>query len=252
MNAIILAAGQGTRLRPFTDHVPKCMVEVRGRPILLHQLHTLKKEGIDNIIVVCGYREEKIHSQGIIKVLNPEFATTNMVYSLFCAESNLKPPFILCYGDIIYHPDTLRQIVDDDRDIVIASDRDWYQYWRSRCEDPLNDAESFRKGDKGKVQSLGKIASNVNEIEGQFIGMIRFSRHGWDRMREEYHTCRKNPECAANAWNSGRTLHLAYMTDILNHLAGKGHLHYSEINRGWFEIDNHDDLRIAEQNMWQH
>ena len=252
MNAIILAAGQGTRLRPFTDHVPKCMVEVRKRPILHHQLHTLANEGINHIIVVCGYREEKINHPGIEKVFNPEYATTNMVYSLFCAESNIKPPFILCYGDIIYHPDTLRQIINDDRDIVIASDRNWYQYWSSRCEDPLSDAETFRKGDNGKVLSLGKKASHVEEIEGQFIGMIKFSMRGWDLMREEYHACRKNPECAANAWNSGRSLHLAYMTDILNHLAGKGQLHYSEINRGWFEIDNHDDLKVAEESMWEY
>ena len=57
------------------------------------------------------------------------------------------------------------KLVEDERDIVIASDEDWQYYWELRCEDPLSDAESFKKGENGKVQSLGKKAKNIEEIE---------------------------------------------------------------------------------------
>ena len=58
MKAVILAAGLGSRLRPFTNEVPKAMVKYRGQEIIAHQIDTLKKVGIKNIIIVTGYKSE--------------------------------------------------------------------------------------------------------------------------------------------------------------------------------------------------
>ena len=97
VKAIILAAGQGTRLRPLTDDIPKCMVEVNGKPILNRQLDTLQSAGIENIIVVTGYEENKINDPRITKVFNEEYASTNMLYSLLCAEDYMEGNVIVTF-----------------------------------------------------------------------------------------------------------------------------------------------------------
>lgn len=85
VKVIILAAGQGTRLRPLTDNCPKCMVEVKGKSIIERQLDTMYGCGIkpEDIIIICGYRndvlQEKLKGSGIHFVVNKEFETTNMV-----------------------------------------------------------------------------------------------------------------------------------------------------------------------------
>lgn len=253
--AIILAAGQGTRLRPLTDEIPKCMVEINNKPMLNWQMDTLQSVSIENIIVVTGYKESKINNQKITKVFNKDYASTNMIYSLFCAEEYLEGNVIITYGDIIYSEEVLRKLVEDKRDIVIASDEDWLEYWESRCDDPLTDAETFKKGENETVQSLGKKAKNVDEIEGQFIGMVKLSPKGVERIKNEYHSCKDDDECSSNAWGSGRDLKYAYMTDLMNHFAQNGELYYNPIHRGWFEVDNHEDLKVAsnsiERNYWK-
>ena len=77
--AIILAAGQGLRLRPLTDDKPKCLVSLQGKTLLEHQVQALKSEGIQDIHVVGGYCFEKIDSAGYKCSLNPQYKKTNMV-----------------------------------------------------------------------------------------------------------------------------------------------------------------------------
>ena len=245
--AIILAAGQGTRLRPLTDEIPKCMVEINNKPMLNWQLDTLQAAGIQNIVVVTGYKENKINDSRITKVFNVEYASTNMIYSLFCAEEYMKGNLIITYGDIIYSEEILIKLIEDERDIVIASDEEWQEYWESRCEDPLSDAETFRKGKNGKVQSLGAKANSINEIQGQFIGMIKLSTKGTSRIKEVYQDCKNNKKCQSKAWGSDRDLKNAYMTDLMNYFAKNEELYYNPINRGWFEVDDLQDLKLAEK-----
>ncbi len=81
--AIILAAGVGSRLRPYTDDTPKGMVRVCGKPILEYQFEILKASGVEDVIVVCGYQKDKIISQSINikKVENPCWAETSWMRS---------------------------------------------------------------------------------------------------------------------------------------------------------------------------
>jgi len=85
MRAIILAAGQGTRLAPHTNDRPKCLVELAGQSMLSRQLAVLGELGIDDIVLVGGYRSDQLAGFGHKVVRNQDFATTNMVHSLFCA-----------------------------------------------------------------------------------------------------------------------------------------------------------------------
>ena len=104
MRLIILAAGQGTRLAPLTDNKPKCMVELGGLPIMQHQINVANKLGIEDIVIVGGYKVDCIPTNHAIIVVNKDFFTTNMVYSLFCAAEYFDKNFIVSYGDIVYSP----------------------------------------------------------------------------------------------------------------------------------------------------
>ena len=107
MKAIILAAGQGTRLRPLTNDRPKCMVKFNDKPIINYIIETMHSVGISNIHIVTGYKSEilKAHlanEKGITFHLNKEYDTTNMLYSLWCAKDELNDDVIISYSDIIY------------------------------------------------------------------------------------------------------------------------------------------------------
>ena len=111
MKAIILAAGEGTRLRPHTLYRPKCLVEIDGRSLLDRQLDVLNSENVDPIIVVGGYRAEMLRRENIKLHINPLFSETNMVWTLFCAEADLEGDIILSYGDIVYSREILRSLL---------------------------------------------------------------------------------------------------------------------------------------------
>lgn len=116
MKAIILAAGQGTRLLPFTRDHPKCLVPVAGRAILDHQLDALAAAGVDDVLVVGGYRIDRLEQHlsqrpaarrpGLL--LNPFWAVSNSIGSVWTARAALDAPFCLLNGDTILAPDLLR------------------------------------------------------------------------------------------------------------------------------------------------
>ena len=86
MKAIILAAGEGKRLRPLTNDRPKAMVKLFGMTLLERQINTFKNCGINDIIVVGGYKDEIINFPNIKKYKNVDYDSTNMVETLFCAK----------------------------------------------------------------------------------------------------------------------------------------------------------------------
>lgn len=249
MKAIILAAGEGSRLRPLTDEKPKCLVEISGKPALQWQLETFNDLGISDISIVTGYKNSAFETYSLKKYYNASFADTNMIYSLFTAQQEFNDDLIISYGDIIFNKKVLSGLLDSEGDIVIASDREWRSYWESRYDNPLVDAETFVDDGKGNVISLGKKAASYEQIMGQYIGLIKCTLKGIRILSEVYQNCLNDHASSQNAWNSGRPLAKAYMTDMLNFIASEGLLKYSEIRRGWFEIDNFRDLKVAEETI---
>ena len=173
--AIILAAGQGTRLRPLTDKLPKCLVPLMGKSLLDRQADVLRECGISNIHVIGGYYVNEIQSRGYSCSVNENFANTNMVATLFSALHYLQgdEDLIISYGDIIYQSENLKQVLDCTDEIGLMIDMHWRRYWELRFTDPLSDAETLILDDKGYIQELGKKPQNFDEIQGQYTGLIK-------------------------------------------------------------------------------
>ena len=104
MKAIILAAGRGSRLHPYTDSAPKCLTELAGRSLIDRQVATLRSAGVTDILIATGYLADQLAFPGTRQVHNPDWATTNMVESLFVAEADFGDDLIVTYSDIVYEP----------------------------------------------------------------------------------------------------------------------------------------------------
>ena len=117
--AIILVAGLGSRLKPLTDEVPKCLTEVNGKPILLQTLESLLRNGISKAVIVVGYLgqvvEQKIGNRlgamEIVYIWNSDYDETNSMYSAWLAREYLQEGALLIEGDTVYEESILSSII---------------------------------------------------------------------------------------------------------------------------------------------
>lgn len=248
MRLIVLAAGQGTRLRPLTDDRPKCLVELGGRPLLAWTIAAARAVGIEEVIVVGGYRVDRLANCGAQVLVNPDFSTTNMVRTLFCARSYFGDGFIMSYGDIAYSPNVLRQVLAEPAPIAVTVDRGWRHYWEQRFDDPLGDAESLTMNDRGLVTEIGQKAASLDIIEAQYIGLVAFRGQGVEALVNAYEAAEADERAGQLPFKGPRNLDGLYMTDLLEGLIGRGEqLKAVPIDRGWVEIDSTRDLAVAER-----
>ena len=245
MKVIILAAGQGTRLRPYTDDKPKCMVELKGQPLLHHQLNAISQCGVakEDRSLVAGYRQESLVAPDIKQYRNEQYKTTNMVATLFSAEAFMQAgeDLIISYGDIVYRDDVFKKVLATRGDLVVAADLDWYDLWNSRMENPLDDAETFKMTDAGKVLELGKKANKREDAQAQYIGLIKVSSDRVAEFISYYYAMDKL------ATYDGKDYNNMYMTSFIQSLIDSGwNVSAALINRGWLEVDTVDDLAAYE------
>ena len=131
MQAVILAAGQGSRLRPLTDHRPKCLVEVRGKPMLQYQLEALCEAGVRRCVIVVGHHAEQVRafagtryrSLAMTYVENEVFDTTNNIYSLWLTRHEITEGILLLESDLVFEPELLLELCDTPWQNVAVVDR---------------------------------------------------------------------------------------------------------------------------------
>lgn len=238
MKAIILAAGEGTRLRPYTLDRPKCLVEIDGRSLLDRQLAVLCHRGIDEIILIGGYRAEALRDKAARLYLNPRYAETNMAWTLFCAEEELMGEIIISYGDIVYCGKILDDLLASKGDISVAIDVEWERYWRSRSANPLQDAETLRLSSDGSILELGQRPRTLSEIQGQYMGLMKLTPTGIAALRSVFWSSRFDEP------NTGIRRESAYMTDLLQSVIDSGHRVESVlVSAPWVEVDTIADLQ---------
>jgi choline kinase len=236
MKAIILAAGRGSRMGGLTDDRPKCLVELAGRPLLARQTSALRDGGVDEVGLVRGYRGDLFDNTGVTLFDNPRWAESNMVVSLRCAAPWLRTePCIISYSDIFYSAATVERLAACADDIAIAFDPDWRQLWERRFADPLADAETFRRDENNIVTEIGKKTTEIADIQGQYMGLLRFSPAGWAKVEVFLDAM---PPIARDRLD---------MTSLLSGLiAGGARVRAVAAVGPWGEVDNATDLKLYE------
>ncbi len=247
---IILAAGQGTRLQPLTNNLPKCMIEVCGKPIIQWQVETARQAGIKDIFIVRGYLGDTINIPHVTYVINPLYAETNMVETLFCAKEYFDDFLIVSYGDILYEKQVLSKMFDSNGEISVAVDIKWRPYWEERFDNPLNDAETLKTDSTGRIIEIGQEPRGYNDIEAQYIGLTLFKAEGIKELKKIYNQEKETNQRGGNYICRERNLSQLFMTDLIQGLINQGCWVSSvPIDGGWLEIDSTSDLKIAEKYM---
>lgn len=234
MKAIILAAGRGSRMQSLTDARPKCLVELRGKTLLDWQLLALRNAGINEIAIVTGYKREQLADRGLHEFHNPRWAETNMVTSLACAEDWLSTgPCVVSYSDIFYESSAVSSLVESKAALALVYDDHWQALWEKRFGDPLLDAETFRLNADGSLAEIGNKPKTVAEVEGQYMGLLRFTPEGW---REIVRIRSGLPQEVCDRM---------HMTGTLQKVIEAGRVPIAALpyHQPWGEVDSAEDLR---------
>lgn len=172
MQAIILAAGMGKRLKELTQDNTKCMVKVNGVSLIDRMLHQIQRQNVDRIVIVVGYEREKLKKYiltlgitiPIIYIDNPIYDKTNNIYSLFLASDYLcEDDTLLFESDLIFEDSVLDSLVSDPRPTLALVDK--YESWMDgTCVkiDKEDNIEAFVPGKKFKFDEIRDYYKTVN------------------------------------------------------------------------------------------
>ena len=229
----------------LTQDLPKCMaIVLKGKTLLQTELDTLQSCGITDISVVRGYQAGKIRYPGLTFFTNPDYRTTNMLASLFCAERELDGDVLVSYTDIWYEPAVVRRLLRCEQDIALGVDIDWKDYYLGRKDHPIQEAENVIFNSRNEVVRIGKIGAEKEEVHGEFIGMMKLTRRGCEVLRRHYH--RAQALFNGSPFQRAPSFQQAYLTDLLQEMADLGvPIHCEIIGSGWKEIDTMEDFRNA-------
>lgn len=232
MKAVIVAAGASRRLRPDTDHLPKCFLPVGDRPLVDYSLRAIRSLGIERIGFVVGYLRDQFPvrlGDGYRYVFNPFYATTNDMASLWFAKEFVgESDFLYVHSDLLYHPDILAMTAASDAEIALA------------VEEGPCDAEMM----KVRVDGLDLLESSkeipLGEAFGEWTGIAKFTASGWRKYLAEVEQL-----LAEGEFN-------AYDTVAMNRLVARERAIQVVPFRDlpFIEIDTSDDLRDARERVF--
>lgn len=235
--AIVLAASQGSALGELTAEKPKCMVDIRGKPLLVRLVDSLREGGVGQVTVVRGYRKDAITVAGVRFADNDAYAESGEVASVACAKNALKGPVLIVYGDILFRRFVLDGLMQDDRDICLVVDGRTRDHSSTRavdlvrCSRPY--ADDFLSGDD-PVELLS-FSAPAGEANGESIGIVKLSAAGADALAQEI--------AAMEQEGTART---ALLPHVLDRLLSKGHkIGVQYIAGHWLDVDDVADLARA-------
>ena len=239
--AVILAASRGSELGSLTEDRPKCMVDVRGQPLLQRLIDTFNSANVRNITVVRGYRKEMVNLPSIKTVDNDFYGSSGEAATLACAIDALKSDCLIAYGDILFRQYIMDQLLAAEGDIVLVVDALWRDRDpdpRSRLRDLVACSAPFQTGylEDGPVTAK-RIGPDIPEdaIGGEWIGLARVTDTGAAMVRSEIESMRRDGELAE-----------ASLCDLFNRLIAVGQdLRVLYVTGHWLDVDNHADLEAA-------
>jgi choline kinase len=239
MRAIIIAAGRGSRLGSITDHIPKPLVKVNGMSILGRQISLLNEMGVEDVIIVTGYKRDAIKFENVKYVVNGDYSTTEQLFSLMTARSFFSGELIVAYGDIIYDRKILEKIVNCKDDFLLAVDKNWEKSYEKRQDNSAILAD-FIGLNKGKVSecftNLNKDNIDFDEIV-EFIGLIKLSSNASSAFLRRYLAMEEFDK------KSVEKMKLIVFFESLR--KNKVNISTFNVKNRWFEIDTQQDLEIA-------
>jgi len=232
MKAIILCAGQGRRLLPYTGSSPKCLLTIANKHFIEWQIDALGEIGINRIVAVVGYAAQRIESllknkyqDKISFVYNPFYEIADNLASCWMAKEHFYDDFLILNGDTLFEPKVISTLLTkNDFPITLATDK----------KDSYDDDDMKVITQGAQLMSVGKKLP-LDKVNGESIGVMRFDPRGADLFRQTVETLMYQPE-SLQKW---------YLS-IIDELAANNHVGTCSIHGlDWTEVDFVQDLERA-------
>jgi len=247
MKAIFIAAGEGSRLENLTKDLPKPLVDINGKSIIERQIALLRKNNVNDVVVVTGYKKEKFTFKNIKYIHNPNFREQEQTGSLMAARSKIVGDVLIMFGDILFEETILQQMLNSKCDIVIAVDKNWEKSYEERPDNPKSEADKVLIKDDKVIQISAKnikINNNDNDV-GELLGLMKLSPKGSKILIEQYE---KLENSHIGKFHDAPSFKKAKFVDILQELLSLGIIITPISIKGkWCEIDTKHDLEIAKK-----
>ena len=247
MKAIFIAAGEGSRLENLTKDLPKPLVDINGKSIIERQIALLRKNNVNDVVVVTGYKKEKFTFKNIKYIHNPNFREQEQTGSLMAARSKIVGDVLIMFGDILFEETILQQMLNSKCDIVIAIDKNWEKSYEERPDNPKSEADKVLIKDDKVIQISAKnIKINNNDDDvGELLGLMKLSPKGSKILIEQYE---KLENSHIGKFHDAPSFKKAKFVDILQELLSLGIIITPVSIKGkWCEIDTKHDLEIAKK-----
>jgi len=234
MKAIILSAGQGSRLGHMVDDRPKCLIDFNGRTLLDRQLDTLEANGVSEAVVVTGFHDDRVE-EALVKrsggpsvrtIFNPFYKVADNTGSLYMARAELTGDCLVWNGDTLVSTALMRRVVANDRPgICVTIDR----------KDGYDDDDMKVVEESGRLKAIGKRL-DLGAVNAESIGLLAFRAGGAERFREAIQEAMRTPE--------GTTI---WYLRVINHMAQSSDVWTLDIKgEEWGEVDFPEDVEEAE------
>jgi choline kinase len=235
MKAIILSAGQGSRLGHMVDDRPKCLIDFNGRSLLDRQLDTLQACGVHEAVVVTGFHDELVEQAiaarsgdpRVRTVFNPFYKVADNTGSLFMARAELTGDCLVWNGDTLVSRELMRRVVANDRSgICVTIDR----------KDSYDDDDMKVVEEGGRLKAIGKRLPSGN-VNAESIGLLAFRTGGAERFREAIDRAIRTPE-GTTIWYLRVIHHIAQTADVWT---------FDIAGEEWGEVDFPADVEAARE-----
>jgi len=232
MKAIILSAGQGSRLGHLVDERPKCLIDFNGRSLLDRQLDTLEANGVHEAVVVTGFHDDRVEEAlanrnggpAVRTIYNPFFKVADNTGSLYMAREELSGACLVWNGDTLVSDALMKRVVSNDRSgICVTIDRkDSY------------DEDDMKVVEGGRLKAIGKRLE-LSTVNAESIGLLAFRSGGAEQFREQIERAMRTQE--------GTTI---WYLRVINHMAQHGDIWTLDIEgEEWGEVDFPPDVEAA-------
>ena len=241
MRVIILCAGKGKRTGLS---YPKCLQKFSdGTSILEKKLKILKKIGFKkkNIIFATGFREDLIKKKtnnSFMYIKNKKFNTTNMIFSLNEVLKKIEPDDIcVIYADILFQTKDLKKIILSKKNIITLVDTKWLKKWKLK-KNFKEDLEEL-KLKKNKILTIGRKTNKINNIDGRYVGITKFSKSIISRFKKK--------NILKNFLHNN--LRLDFTTFLMKLINNNFNVYALKKEIDWYEFDTKQDFKNYEQNL---
>ena len=235
MKVVLLAAGKSQRIFKKINK-NKCLLKINKNTIIENSINEILKAKVElkDIIIVLGFKpnliKKKLKKYKKIKfILNKNYNSSEMLYSLIFALRKYNSDVIFAYTDIIFSHKTINKIIKSDKkNIAIPVLSNWKKIWKIRNKNPYNDAESLFINNSIQLTSISQKIKKLSEVKYQFMGITFIPQSQRKKVLNFYDKIKAKDQ-----------LHL---TTFLNELIkNKFKIDCIKTNDKWYEFDDYSD-----------